>query len=356
MSLISLLDRYIGRSILYSTLLVFAILLGLFTFVLFIDELGDVGKGEFDLYALIKYVILSLPSRIYELFPAIALLGVILGLTSLALGSELTAMRAAGVSLLRIIGSVMKIGLVFIIGGVLIGETVVPVSDAWAERGRAEALQVGLHREATGLWLRDGADFVNIGEVLPDLTLLNVNIYRFEPRARLRTHTSADQAHFEDNIWRLANVNKSTIGEDAIRRSQSKDELWQSVVTPDVERVFAVRPASLSTLDLYHYIQHLRRNHQDTARYQLAFWNKALLPAATAVMILLAVPFVFGQIRSGGMGQKVFVGIMIGLVFNALNRGFGYMGLLYGLPTFLAAVLPVAIFLLLALYLLRRVA
>jgi lipopolysaccharide export system permease protein len=128
------------------------------------------------------------------------------------------------------------------------------------------------------------------------------------------------------------------------------------MVTPDVVRVFAVRPASLSTLDLYQYIQHLRRNHQDTARYQLVFWNKVLLPAATGVMILLAVPFVFGQMRSGGMGQKVFVGIMIGLVFNALNRGFGYMGLLYGLPTFLAAVLPVAIFLLLALYLLRRVA
>jgi lipopolysaccharide export system permease protein len=107
MSLISLLDRYIAQSILYSTLLVFAILLGLFTFVLFIDELGDVGKGQFDLYALIKYVVLSLPRRIYELFPAIALLGVILGLTSLALGSELTVLRAAGVSLLRIIGSVM---------------------------------------------------------------------------------------------------------------------------------------------------------------------------------------------------------------------------------------------------------
>ncbi len=356
MSLISLLDRYIARSILYSTLLVSAILLGLFTFVLFIDELGDVGKGQFDLYALIKYVILSLPRRIYELFPAIALLGVILGLTSLALGSELTAIRAAGVSLLRIIGSVMKIGLVFIIGGVLIGETVVPVSDVWAERGRAEALQAGLHREATGLWLRDGADVVNIGEVLPDLTLLNVNIYHFEPPARLRTHTFADRAHFEDNVWRLTNVNKSTISEDAIRRSRSQDELWQSLVTPDVVRVFAVRPDSLSTLDLYHYIQHLRRNHQDTARYQLAFWNKVLLPAATGVMILLAVPFVFGQMRSGGMGQKVFVGIMIGLVFNGLNRGLGHMGLLYGLPTFLAAVLPVAIFLLLALYLLRRVA
>lgn len=356
MTLISRLDRYIGRAIFISTLLVFAILLALFIFLLFIDELGDVGKGNFGLYALVKYVILSMPTRIYELFPAAALLGAILGLSPLALGSELTAMRAAGVSISRIVGAVMKIGLVFVAFGVVIGETVVPVSDPWAQRGRAEALQIGLHRETTGLWLRDGPDFVNIGEVLPDLTLLNVNIYRFGLASRLRAHTFAGRARFEGGAWRLEDVSESAIHEDAVSRHKSDNDVWRSVVTPDVVQVFAVRPAGLSSWHLYHYIQHLRRNRQDTGRYELALWNKLLLPAATAVMVLLAVPFVFGQVRSGGMGQKVFLGIMVGLVFNMLNRGFGYLGLIYGLPSFMAALLPIALFLLFALYLLRRVA
>ncbi len=356
MSWFTLLDRYIGRRVLHAMLIVLTILLALFTFVEFIDELANYGRGRFGLYELLRYVVLSLPGRIYELFPPAVLLGGVLGLSWLALGSELTAMRAAGVSLLRIVGSAMKTGLVFVAISIALGETLVPVSDVTAQQGRAEAMEVGLHREITGLWLRDQSSFVNIGEVLPDSTLLNVNIYDFDAQQQLRTQTFAKRARFDDPRWRLEEVSESHIGASGIRTQRSASAVWESEITPDVVQIFAVRPESLSTLNLYEYIGHLQRNRQETARYELAFWHKLWLPAATAVMVLLAVPAVFGQFRSGGMGFRVFLAILLGLGFSLLSRGFGYLALLYGLPPVVAASAPILLFLLLALYLLRRVA
>jgi lipopolysaccharide export system permease protein len=356
MSVFSRLDRYIGGRVLNAMVVILAILLALFTFLELIDELANYGRGRFGLYALLRFVTLNLPGRIYELFPSAVLLGSVLGLSWLALGSELTAMRAAGVSLLRIVGSAMKTGLIFVVISIVVGETLVPVSDAAAQRGRAEALQMGLQREVTGLWLRDHTSFVNIGEVLPDLTLLNVNIYGFDASERLRTQTFAKRARFEDPRWRLEEVSESRIEPTGIRTQRSATTVWESGITPDVVQIFAVRPESLSTVNLYQYIRHLRRNRQETARYELAFWHKVWLPAATAVMVLLAVPAVFGQFRSGGMGSRVFLAVLLGLAFSMLSRGFGYLALLYGLPPVVAAFAPILMFLLLALYLLRRVA
>lgn len=354
MALLSRLDRYLGRSVLRSTLLVFAVLLALLVFVAFIDEFKDYGKGHFGLAALMSYVILSIPRRTYEIFPAAVLIGTMMGLSLLALGSELTALRAAGVSLGRIIVAAMKTGVMFVAAGVMIGEVVVPWSDTAAQQLRSQALQIALHREASGLWLRDASSFINVGEVLPDLTLLNVNIYRFDEAGRLQSQTFAERARYQEPDWQLENVAQSVVEGDEVHTRSAAAGAWRSVVTPDVVRLFAVSPVSLSAAQLYGYIQHLRRNRQETGRYELALWHKLFVPAATAVMVLLAVPAAFAQVRGGGMGQKVFLGLLLALVFSILNRGFGHVAVLYGLPPALAAALPVGTFLALALYLIRR--
>lgn len=354
MALLSRVDRYLGRSVLRSTLLVLAILLALLAFVGLIDEFGDYGKGRFGLGALIGYVLLSMPRRIYEILPMVVLIGTTMGMSSLSLRSELTAMRAAGVSIARIVAAAMKTGLVFVIVGVAVGELAVPWSDTAAKRLRSEALEIALHGEASGLWLRDASSFVNVGEVLPDLSLSKLNIYRFDAHGRLLGQTFADRAHFAGTEWRLERVVRSTIRDSGVDTDRISEDRWRSVVTPEVVRLFAVHPMSLSVVQLSAYIDHLHRNHQDTRRYELALWHKLLLPLATAVMILLAVPAVFTQSRGGGMGQRLFLGVVLGLTFGVLNRGFGYAVTLYGFPPLAAAAVPTLMFLGLALYLLRR--
>ncbi len=352
----SILDRYIGRSILASTLLVFVVLTALFTFIKFVDALGDLGKASFGLYEVVRYVVLSLPRQAGELFPMTALLGATLGLSSLAADSELIAMRAAGVSLARLVGAVVKVGMVLVVLAVIVGEVVAPVTEDMAERGRSSALQVSVRQQKdSGLWVRDGQMFVHLGEVLPDLSVLRINIYVFDTSNHLRLQTSAQRGRYEHDVWRLEDVRQSRLDNGRVRVRQINADEWVSELTPDMLKVFAVKPEGLSIWRLYRYIQHLEQNKQDTGRYNLAFWNKLMSPVAAAVMMVLAVPFVFSQMRSSGVGSRLMIGIMLGLAFYVISRGFGYFGLLYGVPPALGAVVPTLLFLGFAAWMLRRV-
>ncbi len=355
MTPVTILDRHIGRSIFVSTLLVLGVLLAVLTFVTLVDALSDFGKGSFGLYALVRYVVLSQPAKLYEVLPVAVLIGTIMGLSTLALNSELVAMRASGVSVTRIVLSAIKAGLIFVVAGVIAGELVIPVSETAAQAGRAAALATALRQKDAGLWLRDGPAFVNIGEVLPDLSMMRVNIYQFDGGSRLRSQIFAERARIKSHGWQLEEVRQSRFFDNRIGTHAARTARWESTLTPEVIAAFAVKPEALSLVQLNRYIQHLQRNNQDTGRYRLSFWQKLFMPLAAATMILLATPFVFRQVRTGGMAQRIFVGVMLGLAFVVANRSFGYLGLIYGVPPLAGALLPMSLFLVAALYLLRRV-
>ncbi len=356
--MITLLDRHIGRTILYSTALVFGVLLALFTLFEFVEKVDDIGRGGAGLYDLVRYLVLTMPRKIYELFPMAALIGTTMGLSTLAVDSELIAMRAAGVSIMQIAGSVLKAAALLVAAAIFIGEVLAPQAEDHAQRSRAEALHVGILQDASGVWLRDGSAFINIGEVLPDLSVLHVSIYDFAADNVLRVQTYAESGKFDrdQHVWRLHAVSQSTIGSDKVDIVQQPEQIWRSAVEPSMLAVFAVQPEGLSAVNLFRYIQHLARNHQETGRYKLAFWYKLISPFTTAIMVILAVPFVFMPLRSAGMGSRLFIGILLGLGFFVVSRGVGYASVLYGLSPLLGAVLPSVLFLFVALYLLRSVA
>lgn len=352
--MIAILDRHIGRSLLLATLLVIGVLLALFVFISVVDVLPDYGKGSFGAYELLRYVVLSQPRKLYEAFPVAVLVGTLLGLSTLALNAELTAMRAAGVSKARIVTAAMKTGLLLMAVAIAMGEYVVPVAETQAQTGRARALATGFQQKSSGLWLRDGTSFVSLGEVLPDLSLLRVSIYQFTEDRRLLRHTEAERAVYEEGRWRLENVRRSGFREEHVEASVVSAEDWMARLTPAVVAVYTVKPEALSVAQLVAYVRHLEQNGQETARYRLTLWQKVFMPVATAIMVLLAAPFVFREVRSGGLAQRVFVGVMIGLAFVVLHRSAGYLGVIYGLPPILGAALPLVLFLVLAGALLRR--
>lgn len=353
--MITILDRYIAHRVAVSTALVTGVLLALTIFFAVVDGLKDYGQANFGVYELVRYVVLSQPRKLYEIFPVATLIGALLGLSALAVNAELVAMRAAGVSVLQIIGSAMKMGLVFAVMATALGEYVVPVAENEAQLGRAEALARGVVKQRTGIWLRDEGRFINVAEVLPDLSLLQVNIYAFDDDIRLQTHTRAERASYSPSSgWNLEKVVESSLTPKQIKVRKETTRAWQTGITKEVMSVFAVRPEQLSMQKLLQYVEHLERNGQSTERYRLVLWQKALMPLAVVVMVLLATPFALSNARAGGVSRRIFSGIMLGLGFVVVSRSFGHFGLLYGVAPSLGAALPILLFLGGSLLLLRR--
>ena len=353
----NILDWYLGKTIFKYTSIVMFVLVGLFMFIQFLDEITRVGKGNYGFVDMMIYLILSTPRVIYEIFPMSALLGTMLGLSSLAVDSELIVMRAAGLSIMGISASVMKTAAIIILSAVLIGEFVTPYAETQAQRGRSEALQKSISQQSDfGLWMRDENSIVQVGEMLPDLKLLNVKIFEFDGEGNMRADAVADSGKFDNNQWVLYKLRQSVFVDKGIKTIHLDSANWFSKLGPEVLKVFLVTPEQLSALDLDRYIQHLKENSQNTDRYELAFWQKISSPMAIIVMVLLGIPFVFRSVRSGGVGGTLFLGIMLGLVFFAMAKGFGFLVLIYGIPPIAGAFIPLLIFLGISLVMLKKVA
>ncbi len=346
--MLSTIDRYIGRSILFTSLLVLTVLVALAGIFALIRELDDVGRGNYTVLRAIYYVFLTLPGKAYLLFSPAVLLGCLLGLGTLAANSELTVMRAAGISHARIIRSVLITGVGLMVIITLLGEYVVPKSEQVAERLRLTALEKRVSvRSTSGLWVKSGEHFVNITTVMPDFKLLDLTIYEFSGQ-KLNKSIAVAQAIPLGTEWKLIDVRYTEFdGADTVVR-QVEEEIWPNLVNANVLRSLSISPESLSARNLYKQVKYLKSNSLDSERMELAMWIKITGPFATIVMLMLSLPFVFGSQRSGGAGQKIFIGIMLGIGYVLINKLLTQLGLANGLSPAASAILPLLLFLTLA--------
>ena len=352
----TILDIYIGKILLRHIVVTIVVLLGLFTFVTFIDELGDLNRGDYGIAQIIQYVLLKVPKSLYEVFPMAALIGSIMGLSVLARDSELIVMRAAGVSVQRIVGSVLKVGIVLALIVMVMGEIVSPYTETRALQVQNQSKQGNVgQKDDFGIWLRDDNTYVNVGEVLPDLTLLRVKIFEFDSQNFLRFLSTAERGEFQDRRWLLTGLKRTMINEESSEADEVNAAYWSTVISPQILQVFKIQAEQLSLWQLSRYIEHLKSNKQDTDQYELVYWSKIVTPLATAVMLILAVPFVFKEARSGNLMKNVFSGVMIGLGFFILNRAFSFFVPLFSIPPFLGAIMPTFLVCLLSIYMIRRI-
>jgi lipopolysaccharide export system permease protein len=297
--IISTLDRYIGRSILMTSLLVLLTLVALAGVFTFIGELEDVGKGSYSAFNAAQYVLLTLPGKAYLLFAPAVLLGALLGLGALASNSELTVMRAAGVSVSRIVRAVLLTGIGLMLIIALLGETLLPKSEQIAEELRLTALEQRLSVKGnSGLWVRSGQRYVNISTVMPDFTLLDITILLYKDH-QLKSSIGAARAKQQDNDWLLEDISITTFTTTSVEKQTIKSQLWQvlaggsienpapSLVSADVLKSLSISPESLSARNLYDQVNYLNANQLDSKSTELALWVKILSPFATMVMLML---------------------------------------------------------------------
>ena len=348
------LDRYIGASVFWSILSVLMVILGLALLFAFVDELNDVGDNYGPLEAF-SYVLLTTPQRIYELLPMSALIGCLVGLGALASSSELTIMRAAGVSVGRIVWAVMKPMLVLMVAGVLISEYVAPVTEAMAQSKRAIAQGGGdAQSSKRGLWHREGNEVLHINAVQPDGNLLGVTRYQFAADQRMEFASFAKRAVFRDGSWVLEEVSTSHFKYNQVEVTKQASEPWGIELSAQLLSTAVLDPQSLSITGLWEYIHYLADKGLNNGQYWLAFWTKILKPVVTMALVLMAISFIFGPLRSVTLGLRVFTGVLVGFIFQIAQDLLGPSSLVFGFQPLLAVLIPSGICALIGLWMLRR--
>ena len=341
-----IINRYLTKETTNSILLVMAGLLAMFSFFDLLQELDSIGKGSYGIGKIIIFVLLSSPGHIYEVVPVAVLIGTMYALGNMSRNSELIIMRVSGMSILKIGASLIKVGWIFALITFIVGELVTPYSEKIAQRMRIKATDSVVAQDfRSGFWVKDGNSFVNVEEVLPDAELVNIHIYKFNEKFELNSINNAKSGKFNGENWDLKNVIQTDLSGTQVKSRTFANTNWQSLIRPELLNVLLVVPEKMSAWNLYSYIGHLTKNKQKTSRYEIALWAKIIYPIACAVMVLIALPFGFLQQRAGGIGTKIFAGIILGILYQVMNRVFIHLGLLNDWSAFTSAIMPTFLFL-----------
>ncbi|MFZ5472542.1 MAG: LPS export ABC transporter permease LptG, partial [Pseudomonadota bacterium] len=323
-----------------------AVLLPLFSFFDLLEEMGDVGNGSYTMTKALLFVALHLPGRIHELMPIAAVIGALFALARLAVNSEFNVMRASGLPPWQLLRLMLGLGASLALAILIVGELVTPLAEQTAQQLKLRTTSRVVAQEfKSGLWAKDGRNFVNAREMLPDSTLLKVQIYQFDERFQLKAIQTAQSGVWTgDGHWLLRDVELTRLDETGARIERLPELRWPSSITPELLSVLMVTPERMALHALYSYIEHLKENRQKTTRYEIALWAKLVYPLAAPVMLLLALPFVYLQPRATGVSGRVMIGVLIGLAFYLVNRLAAHLGLLNDWPPSLSAGLPILVF------------
>ncbi|OZI55507.1 LPS export ABC transporter permease LptG [Bordetella genomosp. 5] len=351
--------RYLAREIYRSCAVVLLALLGLFTFFALVDDLDNVGE-KFSMWALFYMQGLALPTRLYDLLPIGLLIGAILALAGLAQRNELVILRVSGVSGMRLMRMLWLITIPLMVGATLLSEFVTPIAEI--KSGEADLTlrgKAGGGRLNSGYWFKEptgtgGTRVINIKTLLGDGQVRDVMLFELKPNLELQGLAQAASGRFQDGDLILTDVTETRIDDEAAQALANgkppERKPAQVVKVPELrldttlsgERLLArvLTPERMSLVTLIDYIDYLHNNQLQADRQVVALWRKFVYPFTLLVMITIAAPIGFMQTRRGGVGAKVFIGILLGVAFFMVNQLALNVGMLNRWPPWLTALGP----------------
>lgn len=352
-----ILNRYIQKTIILSTLFIVFVLMGLQLFISFFQELSDLGKGSYTFLVLMQYVFLTLPGNVYQFFPMAGLIGSLVGLGCLASNHELVVMRTSGVSIFRILFSVMKAAIIMIIFAVIVGEIAGRYFNGVAENLKANAqMQGDAINTMNGVWLHQQNRFIHIDKAESMDHLLGVTQYTIAPDHRIMEISYAKSATKTGDAWQLNDVTGTQFGDDKKTVSFfAQWQPWSVQFQPQLVRLLQADPDNLSLRKVHELIQYRLKNNLSTADLSLSFWQRIIQPFSTLVLIFLGAPIIFGPLRKVSMGVRLLIGISIGFLFFLANRFLGPISIYYQISPLIGASLPMIVFLIFGAWMISRV-
>ncbi len=349
-----LITRYIARQVAAAILLVLAVLMGLELVIGLLDQSSDLG-GRYTLGPAAYYTLLTLPSHLAQFLPFAVLIGCLAGLGSLASTSELVVIRAAGVSVARILWMALRPALVVTFFGLLVAEFIAPKCQQVAQSYRALLQQQkDISIGQFGLWHREGNSFVHFNAVQPNGILFGVTMFTLDDQRHLQSALFAQRALYQSDHWLLEDVRETHFLGDHLENSVAAKRTWATQLSPQLLNILVLAPVDLSISGLWRYVDFLKKQGSDSGEYELALWNKLLQPLAIISLVLVAASIIFGPLRQASMGSRIFAGLLIGIVFRISQDMLGPASLVFGFAPVLASLIPILVSLTAGTFLLRR--
>lgn len=352
----NLLDRYVIRAVLGGVLVVMAVLLALMSLFLFANQQDDIGVGTYSALDAFWFVLLNLPQFVYELMPIGVLIGALLGLGTLARGSELTVMRAAGISVWRIAGSVTMASLALLVVALVCGELLAPPMQEMAKRQKALSKFSNISfANRGGAWVRDGNLLINVTQQSGRAEFGGMRIYELTPGHGLKSVATASTASVEpDGSWRLTRYAATHFDGQIIEAEHDGSRTFRAGVGGDFLGLTVAQPRQLETRVLWELVQHLKENGLDARTQEFAFWSRIARTTAILFTALLAMPFVFGSLRSAGSGARLLIGVLIGVTFFFTQRMLESGAVVFDASPLVLAWLPTSVLAAAALLMIAR--
>lgn len=350
------LDRYLMRSILGAVLLVMVVFLMLGGLYLFIAQQDDIGVGRYSALDALGFVLLNLPQQAWDLLPISALIGTLIGLGSLARGSEITVMRGAGLSVWRIARPGLYAGLLLALFGALLGEVLAPPMQQLARQQKAfDKFDNVSFAGRGGAWVRDGNLLVNVERQSGDAEFGGMLVFELDDQHRLRAMGRAASATADAaGGWRLSQYTESRFEGDRVAARREPTRALRSNVSAEFVGIAASAPNQLPSATLWRLLRHLQANDLETRPTLFAFWSRIARTVAVLFGVLVAVPFAFGSLRSSGGGARTTVGLLIGIGFFLLQRMLESGAVVFDLDPVLLAWIPTGLLATAALGLIAR--
>ncbi len=313
----TILDRYVMRAVLGGVLIVMLVLLVLGALFLFIGQQDDIGVGSYSALDALWFTVLNLPQQVFELLPIAALIGALIGLGSLARGSELTVMRSAGLSVWRIAGSVALAALLLFGFGVLMGEYLAPPLQQMAKQHKAFSKFANVSFAGRGgAWVRDGNLIINVAQQSGASEYGGMQVFELSPQHGLLAMARAASAAAQpDGSWQLSNFAESRFADDSVTATMSARRKFDGTASAEFLGLTVAEPRQLETKVLRRLIDNLSSNGIDARPQVFAYWSRIARTAAIFFACLLAVPFVFGSLRAAGAGARTVIGLLLGIGF-----------------------------------------
>ena len=352
-----LIKQYVSSSVLKSTLVVLLAVCSLDVITTIVDQ-ADSMRGDYTFPAVLEYTAYLIPKKLVTSIPIAVLIGVLFGLGQLASTSELTVMRAAGLSVRKLGWFAMRGALLIIFVGMFIAEYVAAPLELHAEAKR-DIKRMGeevaaIQDSDNGFWGLEGDEFFHVNTILPSGKMYGLVRFKFNEAYQLERVEFSEEALYLDGAWLLQDTSVLAINERSMAEDLVPESWWRSEMSPRVMQIVAADEANLSLRDLWYYANFLSSQGLDNRVYELTFWQKVLQPLASMSLVFIAISFVFGPLRQVTMGARIFTGVIVGIVFSTVQHILGPISLVYGLSPVLAVAIPILGCFVIGGYLLRR--